>query len=389
MIKKILYTVLIFLLSFGWGAVTAKYHVFPYTPLRKLYDNIEFALWSKNADLVEKNEDMFFINEEYRKTNVQSLITIDSEEDIIDKRKNLVQFIFAQETLPSSILPSHIEKGIQDKRFSNLGNLKRIDKITVTMDYGLESISYFFHPLKSNKRLIIYHQGHGGGFVLGKPTISYFLENGYFVIALAMPLKGMNNTPIVNLERFGRFKIRWHDHMKFLDLPIKFFLEPVITTLNYATKEYHFRDISMVGLSGGAWTTILAAAIDPRISSSFPVSGPYPLFLTSNCDKDYGDFEVTYPPLYEIANYPELYILGSYGKGRKQIQIFNKYDTDYCGGVKYKTYDGVICDIIERIGKGKFRVFSDDTHKGHKISKHALKIILDELISYEKNHGAS
>ena len=48
-------------------------------------------------------------------------------------------------------------------------------------------------------------------------------------------------------------------------------LEPVATVLNYLETQSHagsfpaIRDISMVGLSGGGWTTTVYAALDPRI----------------------------------------------------------------------------------------------------------------------------
>jgi len=53
----------------------------------------------------------------------------------------------------------------------------------------------------------------------------------------------------------------------------------------------------MIRLSGGAWTTMIVAATDSRISKSFPVAGAYPIFLTSNSNQEFGDFEATYPDL--------------------------------------------------------------------------------------------
>ena len=63
----------------------------------------------------------------------------------------------------------------------------------------------------------------------------------------------------------------------------------------------------------------------------------------------------------------------------KQVQIFNKYDHDSCGGLKYGLYDKVVSGIIERNNRGRFKVISDDTHRDHKISGYALKIIMKEL----------
>jgi dienelactone hydrolase len=56
---------------------------------------------------------------------------------------------------------------------------------------------------------------------------------------------------------------------------MKFFVEPVILAINYA-KTLGYKRIVMVGLSGGGWTTTVAAAIDPRIDLSIPVAGSLP-----------------------------------------------------------------------------------------------------------------
>ena len=43
--------------------------------------------------------------------------------------------------------------------------------------------------------------------------------------------------------------------------------------------EYNFKRYSMIGLSGGGWTTVVYAAIDERISDSFSVAGSIPFYL--------------------------------------------------------------------------------------------------------------
>jgi len=89
-------------------------------------------------------------------------------------------------------------------------------------------------------------------------------------------------------------------------LPLNFFMEPIAVALNYVTKEHNYKQIVMTGISGGGWSTILYAAIDPRISLSYPVAGSVPFFLR---DVDWGDWEQNVTDLYRIADYPELYIL--------------------------------------------------------------------------------
>lgn len=53
---------------------------------------------------------------------------------------------------------------------------------------------------------------------------------------------------------------------------MRFFIEPVVLTINYALT-LGYKRIIMSGLSGGGWTTTVAAAIDPRIQLSMPGAG--------------------------------------------------------------------------------------------------------------------
>ena len=60
-----------------------------------------------------------------------------------------------------------VESDISDSRYNDFQNLKRIDRLTVEMEYGINSVSYLFIPEQSSEKLILYHQGHGGDFLLG------------------------------------------------------------------------------------------------------------------------------------------------------------------------------------------------------------------------------
>lgn len=316
------------------------------------------------------------IDESYRETDVNNLIDIENASDIATRRKELVNFIWGGGGFPSEKLPGKVEKKIEDDRYAELfkGNLGQIDKIVVNMDYELESVIYHFHPKKSNNKLIVYHQGHRGDFVLGINTIKAFLEKGYAVMGVSMPLLGMNNQPVVALERFGRFHVTKHEHLKLLENPISFFLEPIAIALNHA-KSHKYDQTHMIGISGGGWTTTLYAAIDPRIQYSYPVAGSLPIYLRSDSKRDWGDYEQTLPDLYQIANYPELYIMGSCGEGRRQLQILNKYDSCCFAGIKYRTYENAVRKVVKRSGTGKFEIYLDDTHKEHKISDEVLKVV--------------
>ncbi|MCL5019686.1 MAG: hypothetical protein M1426_04315, partial [Patescibacteria group bacterium] len=262
-------------------------------------------------------------------------------------------------------------------------NLKSIDKLTVTMDNSLNSIIYFFHPIQGNGKLLIYQQGHRDEYLAEENTLPVTVEKGYSVITLLMPLMGLNNKPAVDIPGLGKLKLLNHNYLIMLKTetlsPIKYFMEPVAVAINYALGNYKFNSVFMTGISGGGWTTTLYAALDTRILRSYPTAGTLPTFM--RIERDWGDWEQYEPELYRIANFIDLYILGSYGDSRKQYQMLNKYDSCCFAGIKYQVYEKDVKDAVSRLGKGAFDIYLDDSHKSHKISEASLKIILNDIES--------
>jgi hypothetical protein len=320
----------------------------------------------------------------YFETNSEELILIRTADDVLKTRTALVDFIWGDSGITTG-LPSQIDANFKDERYGDLDSLEKIDRLVIEMEFGLKSYVYHFVPKKSNNKIILFHQGHKGDFIRNKELIAKLLDKGYSVAAFCMPLLGLNNQPSVFLPRFGYLKLTSHDHMKFLNPrqghAIKYFIEPVIIVLNYIKTNYDYSHISMVGISGGAWTATLASAIDIRIQTSFPVAGSYPIFLRSEShnERDWGDWEQLVPELYRIANYLEMYILGACGDGRKQLQIINKYDSCCFAGIKWQLYKDVVSNRVKACGLGNWDLFLDDSHLEHRISESALSKILDEI----------
>lgn len=382
--KKFFLKTLLLGLSFIYGIMVGALEYPPYHLVKAFYKQVvgKPALQDWKHDLKYNKVDPL-----YQETDVRSLISIKNKTDVFKKRDRLVQYIWGNKGFPDSKMPDIVENNILDERYSKLKNLEKIDKIIVTMDYGFNSVIYHFFPIRSNNNIIIYHQGHKGDFVHGKKTIQFFLNQGYSVMAFAMPLLGMNNRPVVNLKSLGKINFQsdineLHYRLKLLDTDnfssIKFFVEPIAVSLNFIEEKYNYSSVSMVGISGGAWTAVLCSAIDSRISKSYPVAGSLPIFLRNNYI-ELGDYEQSLPALYRIANYLELYILGAYGKGRRQVQIINKYDPSCFYGIRYQVYENEVKETVLTLGKGKFEVYLDDTHHDHDISDHALEVIVNNL----------
>ena len=371
--KSFLYlTIISFTLIFVLGVYVGVYKIFPY----EILDSSRDVFFGQRT--IENNQ---FINQ----ANVNSLIKIDSKSDIDQKRNFLTEFFWnvgSLQSLKDKPQLHEVESDISDSRYNDFQNLKRIDRLTVEMEYGINSISYLFIPEKSNEKLILYHQGHGGDFILGEDTIQFFLDRNFTVLASTMPLVGMNNQPVVEIDGLGKIKLISHDQLRLLEAnnfnPMKIFLDPIRINLNFIEMEYDFNRYSMIGLSGGGWTAVVYSAIDERISDSFSVAGSMPFYLRVD-DRDIGDYEQTNTDLYQNVNYLELYVLSAYGDGRKHIQIFNKNDPCCFSGNGYETYEFVIKDKISQLGKGNFQIFIDDTHNEHKISDTALEHIAKNI----------
>ena len=328
-------------------------------------------------DAPEKNfEPLNLMN----KSEIDTLIDIKTQDELFDKRAFLINFIWDNNVI-SEKLPDSIEKNFQDPIFSEINNLKQINKLETISEHNINSISYHFIPEKSNNQLVIYHQGHDGDFINGIETIEYLLDKEYSVLAFSMPLTGKNNQPVINHPSFGKIKLMSHDHFALLETknfePMKLFFEPITRGLNYLDSYFDYNSYSMVGISGGGWTTTIYSAVDERISKSFSVAGSYPIYLRSE-PKNLGDYEQTRYELYSKVNYLELYLLGA--SQRLQIQIFNEYDPCCFSGNGATTFEKILQNKINNIGSGSFEIYIDKSQSEHIISKNSLELIYQKLI---------
>jgi len=336
-------------------------------------------------EFVAKFESIIPVKMDELDFDIASIIAIHSEQDVEAKCKALIKILWGKDGFPFGKLPDSVSNAISDSDFVSLKNLQRIDRLAVEMEAGFNSIVYHFIPEQENGSAAIYHQGHGGKFNIGISTIRAFLKRGYHVFAMSMPLLGMNRKPVVTTERFGKLIIHSHNQMILLEPkaghPVKYFMEPVAVVTNYAQK-FNFKQLIMTGLSGGGWTTTLYAAIDPRIDISYPVAGTLPHYLRA---RDFGgsgsmgDYEQRAAEIYRAANYLELYIMGSYGKNRHQLQILNEFDACCFRGTGYLTYLDSVRHRLLHLGQGSFNVFLDSTHRAHQISAEALNTIFNDL----------
>lgn len=259
-------------------------------------------------------------------------------------------------------------------------NIQRATTLHVPLAYGLESFPYYFQVQDYQNCLLIYHLGHEPPLTDRnvKELLLRFVNAGCDAIVLSMPLFGQNSPVAETENRFGRLRLRNHDSLGLLRAPgfdpTQLFMDPIVRSLNYAEiQRGGITTIYMVGLSGGGWATTLYAAIDPRITASFPIAGTLPMSLRTYSEKSMGDWEQLFAPIYEYADYQDLYLLGTF-PNRTQIQLLNVNDPCCFEGKSALSYASWIADTASKWG-GKFSVSLDEITKKHEVGAQHVETI--------------
>ncbi len=321
--------------------------------------------------------------------DVEPLITINSAAEIAAKRSRLVAHVWKGAGLPAG--QPYVVRGISAPGFATLTQVSRIDELTVPLRYGVRSKVFHVLPARAwNRRIVVYHNGHGEPLDTMLRTIQCLLDAGFSVLACAMPFLHWNTQQITDpvdpakrVDIVGHSDLRRWESAAFSTLT--FFLEPVAVALNHVIAAYRPSSVQMIGLSGGGWTTTVYAAIDPRITRSYPTAGSLPFHLrpgAPNTQSSIGDWEQrldTQPAFYGIAGYLDLYVMAAIGPGRRQIQILNRFDACCFAGVGHRSYAPAVANRVDVIGGGHWEVLEDATHDQHTISPFALSVILWDL----------
>ena len=380
--KILISLIFVIVIIFSYGIVVGHYQIFPFEIMSDLKNSMFPQSQSPPRNQIHQNF-----------SEIGSLISFKNSSDILNKKEMLIEYIWSDNSLPS-FLPINHTTNITDE-LSNLKNLDRIDSFTVEMDYGMNSISYLFLANNSNNRLIIYHQGDDSqssgnfdnhSFEEDRKIIQHFLNDNYSVLIFSMVGHGMNNEPSVELDNLGNIHLNSHEHFVLLETekfkPIKFFIEPVIITLNQIDIDYSFDSYNMVGKNEGGWSTIVISALDDRIKNSYAVASSFPLWM-SPIEKNFGGYEHHLPSFYQIANYLELYIMSAYGNERSITLFYNEFDPCCFSGDLYQKYPfaDVIKPKLKSLGNGEFNVLIDKNQTENIISDSTLNMINKLLLN--------
>lgn len=244
-------------------------------------------------------------------------------------------------------------------RYAGMDNLERIEQLHIPVA-GFVAIVSLFHPKAGNGRLIVYQNGFASTINRQFRHIQAWLEQGFAVLAF-------------NLPGYGNYG---GDLPPFDDAPLRMFVEPVVVGINDALGRFGYGSADMVGFSAGGWVAALVAAVDTRVRRSYLVAASLPVYLRR-------ERETASPQLrrelLDAAGYLDIYVLGATGAGRRQVQIFNRYDTCCFAGPRALLYERAVQEAVAAVGSGEFDVVLDETHPRHKISKFAMDVIRSDM----------
>lgn len=227
--------------------------------------------------------------------------------------------------------------------------------------------------------LVIWHQGHNSPCEIpgGDPdydgVVDFLNQLGYDVLNLHMPTYQLNAVPPLFACDHAAFAA-----LELLGVPVfRFFLEPVVRAVNFALSQGYSR-VAMAGLSGGGWSTVLGAAIDPRIQLSVPVAGSVP------CDFRHTswDFEQQcHSSWAQVANYTTLYALAALEPNRTSVQVLHEQDPCcFHGCGRHDRIRAYNADVASR-ARGLFQtaVTSGNVHEVNPRDRVILGGLLDRL----------
>jgi hypothetical protein len=322
-------------------------------------------------------------------------------------RRSVVDYLWGGAGLPTAKLPTsttvYSGSGALPADVAPLraANIAAVERLQADMDFRFSTVMYLLHPANTGnaRRLVVVSHGHcadyNSRFNAGIGSlIDHLLESGFTVLSVQMPLHGWNRQTSFQLPT-GKVAVTNHDDMVLAlegkgGSALRFFVEPIVQGVNqFIRTNPRSTDISMVGLSGGGWTTVLAAAIDPRIRLSISVAGSMPIYARRFYPGSVGDAEQIMPALYkDRASYLDLYILDACGKGRRHLQIANQYDSCCFYGVSHPTWTANVKKAVASTGGGAYDFLLDSTHNQHQISNHAVEKAIDPALGIHKAKAA-
>lgn len=303
--------------------------------------------------------------------NARSGVGVGSVADARRLRGRLQQLVWGRPGVPRDI-EARLEP-LTRPQLSNLRGVRRIRRLVIPLPRGFHSLGVLSEShLQPARGLVIWHGSHSRQPV-DADIVGSFASAGFDVASLSMPLYGDNQTQFVRDEAGIRIRPRTHHDLMRVERPLRFFMDPVAGVINALAQQYPF--VALGGFSGGGWTTTVYGALDTRLDAVYPVAASLPLNMRSE-PGDVGDDEQRYPPLFSLASYEDLYVLGS--SGRRQLAIWNRFDSCCFAGGRERQFAPAVEAAARQLG-GTYEAHSDDSHHRHLVSPGARQMIVRDM----------
>jgi len=287
-----------------------------------------------------------------------------SDSNLASVRAEIIDRIWLGTGVPATGVDS-ISEGVAEVMASSSANLASIDELTIEIAGINDRLCYVWHPTDSNGKFIIYHHDH---FYALTGTDSYeeagradliraLIDEGYTVCRIPMP-PGNDGTE----GKSHSYPVVAEPYMTVDDL--HYFIDSTIRVLNEFEGDYSA--YYMVGMSGGGWSTDLAAALDERITKSIQIAGSLPLSGTTLISLA-RDWEQQLSGLTDLIDYGDLYAMATTSNREKQ-QYINANEDPIQTGFNLTTYK--LAPYITEMAEitSRFKLYWDTTTVEHKIS---------------------
>ncbi len=308
------------------------------------------------------------------RTDPASLIANLTPQGIAPLKTRLNTVLWGTPDLPDR-QPASVDTGKEPPVLREFDGVDRVERLVIPFELGYTAYAYLLHPESPNGRAVVYHHGYAGSVDQSRTVLEALLKQGYLVAAINYPGYGQNSIGKIKHPRFGVVSAENDRQMYYVTHPLRWYLEPMVVTINYL-QNGGFSDISSVGFSAGGWVTTVIGAVDDRVKSTVAVASGYPLYIRAvNWDAE-TPLPQLYKPLLDSVSYLDIYVLASQGEGRQFIQIFNQFDRCCYRNRFSELYAPAVADAVTRLGEGDFTALIDVSHAEHMVSPWAVSEIL-------------
>lgn len=277
-------------------------------------------------------------------------------------------------------------------------------------------------PQTIQDTVVLYHNGHETTTCVPNfdGVVDFLNEIGFDVMELNMPLIGCNPAP----AKYGHpTSHEWFEIWEILGYhTMKYFIEPVAQAAHYAKYVAGYKNVVLLGLSGGGWTTTVASAILNDIDLSIPIAGSVPKWRSPLLPDMWvpdlpegrnpacqpgdpfhpppnegagGDYEQQQGrPLYSSVpggvGFAELYLLATH-ENRQQLQILHDYDSCCFRAAGLFTNISKYNDIVQQLSsKSSFLtvVTEGNYHEINLRDKVIVAAVIDRFCQCKRKGGA-